>query len=164
MVNMTPRPDNPRNRELAAIHIAAQQLGLERDAYEGMLLAVGGPSARRGGKISAGHLDYVARHRVLDHLRACGAQRGKPNHESRITNHGPGEWAWVDKAAEDRRPMLRKIIMLLKSAGRGKGYADGTAWAMFRIERLELCGTRELHAIVTALVKDARRHAMKEPA
>jgi len=153
---MTSRPDNPRNRELAAIHIAAQQLGLERDAYEGMLLAVGGPSARRGARISAAHLDYVGRHRVLDHLRACGAQR--PAFHVKPDN----EWAWVDHAAEDRRPMLRKIIMLLKSAGRVKAYADGTAWAMFRIERLELCGTRELHAIVTALVKDAQRHAARE--
>jgi len=160
---MTARIAN-RNRTIAAIHVLAAQLGMDTtdkspvSEYRATLFLIGRAYSCTG-------LDYTALERVRAHLAQLARARGieAPQHSALSTQHS-NEWAWVDQAAEDRRPMLRKIIMLLKSAGRGKGYADGIAEAMFRIERLELCGTRELHAIVTALVKDARRHAMKEPA
>lgn len=54
-----------RKAELAQIHIAAQQLGMDRETYEAMLQAV----ARVR---SAGALDWSGRKRVLDHLRHLG--------------------------------------------------------------------------------------------
>ncbi|MCE2646588.1 MAG: regulatory protein GemA [Burkholderiaceae bacterium] len=51
-----------RRAELAQIHIAAKQLGIDRDTYEAMLHAV----ARVR---SAGDLDWSGRKRVLEHLR-----------------------------------------------------------------------------------------------
>lgn len=157
----------PRNRDLAAIHAMATKLGMDtadqnqQSEYRAMLFTVGGPTAERDGKRSASHLDHVGRARVREHLqRLVDARGGKRGHAPRGTN----EWAWVDTAAEDRRPMLRKIIMQLKSANRKKAYADGIASAMFRIERLELCGMRELHSIIAALNKDAQRRRESEAA
>ena len=54
-----------RNRELAQIHIARQQLGMDDDAYRDVLWTV----ARVR---SAADLDWSGRKRVLDHLKACG--------------------------------------------------------------------------------------------
>lgn len=54
-----------RRAELAQIHIAAKQLGIDRDTYEAMLHAV----ARVR---SAGDLDWSGRKRVLEHLRHLG--------------------------------------------------------------------------------------------
>jgi phage gp16-like protein len=136
-------PDQKR-RDLAAIHIAAKQLGMDREVYEAMLFTV----ARVR---SAGDLDWTGRQRVLARLRALGFKPGKPSKPR------PSEWAWVDQASPDRKPLLRKIIMQLKSAGRGKAYAEGIARQMFHVERLEFCSPDQLHAIVAALNKDAAR-------
>ena len=131
--------DDRRNR-LARIHILAAELSLSREEYEDVIFTI----ARVR---SAADLDHAGQMRVIEHL------------VSRV-NHGD-DWSWIDRAAEERRPLLRKIMMQLKSASRGKPYADGIARKMFGIERLELCGTDQLHRLVAALEYDKRRH-MKE--
>jgi phage gp16-like protein len=63
------KPVPPRSRELAMIHIAAQQLGLIRtgddSAYRDMLWSIGRVR-------SAGDLDTAGREAVLKHLTGCG--------------------------------------------------------------------------------------------
>jgi phage gp16-like protein len=61
------RVDGPkaRNRELAQIHIAINELGWSDDDYRGVLFA-------KTGKSSAGELDSTGRKRFIDHLKACG--------------------------------------------------------------------------------------------
>jgi len=54
-----------RNRDLAMIHIAAQQLGMSDETYRDMLWSVGRVR-------SAKDLDLPGRDAVLAHLRACG--------------------------------------------------------------------------------------------
>lgn len=54
-----------RNRELAQIHIARQQLGMDEETYRAMLWAVGRVN-------SAKDLDWTGRKRVLDHLKKSG--------------------------------------------------------------------------------------------
>jgi len=136
-----------RRNLLAQIHIAKKQLGLDDETYRAMLWTV----ARVSSSKDAGDADLQ---RIVAHMTA----RGFKPQSSILNPRSSTEWSWVDTAAADRQPMLRKIIMQLKSAGRAKAYADGIAAAMFRIERLELCGARELRAIITALNKDAQRH------
>jgi len=58
-----PRP--ARSIELAKIHIAAQQLGMDDDTYRDMLWSVGRVR-------SAKDLDLAGRAAVLAHLGACG--------------------------------------------------------------------------------------------
>jgi len=130
-----------RRRDLAKIHLAAKQLGLDREAYEAMLWSI----ARVH---SAADLDEGGRRAVLDHLRARGftpTRKGRP------------------APANDRAPLLRKIDAQLAAAGRGREYVEkGMLRRMFGAgapTRLEWCTPDQLHKIVAALSYDAKRRA-----
>lgn len=141
---MTARPDL-RNRELAAIHIAKAQLGLDRATYEDMLWTV----ARVR---SAADLDFAGRKQVLDHLQAQGFQ-------SRRRRAGPPP---ANLYSQERGPLLRKIEALLAASGRHWFYADGIAKRMFKIELVRWCAPDQLHKVVAALEYDAKRRARRE--
>ena len=145
--------DDHRRRELAQIHIAKKQLGLDDETYRAMLWTVGRVH-------SSADLDYAGRRAVLDHLTARGFKSTAPTLER------PKDplWECVNKAAPDRQPMLKKIAMMLKAANRKKEYGDGIAKQMFQIERLEFCGSDQLHRIIGALNYYARRRAERAPA
>lgn len=71
------KPRAARNIELAKIHIAAQQLGMDDDTYRDMLWSVGRVR-------SAKDLDLAGRQAVLSHLVGCGwrdtaHQRNRPS-------------------------------------------------------------------------------------
>lgn len=141
---MTRRTRDPaRNRELAAIHIAAQQLGMDtsdahpESAYRSMLWSV----ARVR---SAGALDFAGRQRVLDHLVARGAKIARRPRRVRV--------------AVDRVALVRKITAFLLEAGRTDEYAHGIARRMFHVDRFEWCDEQQLGKIVAALYYDAKRH------
>lgn len=63
--------DPGRRRDLAAIHVAKKQLGMEDDTYRAMLWSIGRVR-------SAGDLDFAGRRAVLDHLKACGFRNTRP--------------------------------------------------------------------------------------
>lgn len=134
-----------RRRELAKIHIAAKDLGMDREAYEAMLWTVGRVRSSKD-------LDAAGRARVLDHLKACGfkAKRGRP-HAGRPHNLG----------AEERGPQLGKVEALLAAAQRPWAYADGMAKRMFNVERVAWCNTEQLQRLIAALVYDAKRHGRR---
>ncbi len=58
----------------------------------------------------------------------------------------------------ERGPLLGKIEALLAEANRTWAYADGCARNMYRVEKTEWCDPSQLHGIVAALMKDAKRH------
>jgi len=62
------RQDDQRRRELAAIHTAKKQLGLDDDLYRDLLEGL-------TGKRSAGDLDAGERGRVIERMREIGFQR-----------------------------------------------------------------------------------------
>ena len=141
---VTAAPD-ARRRELAQIHIAKAQLGLDDETYRAMLWTVGRVK-------SSADLDYAGRKAVLDHLKARGFTAALPKRAN--------EWAFIDRAEAGRRPLLRKICAVCRAAGRGKTYAEGLALRMFGVERLEFAAPDQLHKIASALVYDqARRQA-----
>src|SRR3989338_9024775 len=115
-----------RNKELAAIHTAKRDLGMDDETYRAILWSV----ARVR---SAKDLDHAGRMKVLDHFKACG---WKPK---------ANEWAFIDKAAADRQPLLRKICAVCRSMGVGKAYAEGAARRQTGIDRkLELMDQGQL--------------------
>ncbi len=144
-------PDH-RRRELAQIHIARKQLALDEDTYRAMLWTV----ARVR---SSADLDYAGRRAVIDHLVARGFKVAAPKPE----RPKDPAWAWVNNAAEDRQPMLRKIAVMLKECDREKAYADGVARQMFKVDLIEFCKPDQLRRIVAALVFDQRRREEKAP-
>lgn len=130
-----------RNKQLAAIHIGAEQLGLDRESYEAMLWTVARVRSARD-------LDEAGRERVLEHMRARGF-RGQ-RHPGRPHN-------------TDRSPQIRKIEALLAAASRPWKYADAMAQRMFKVDRVAFCQPDQLRKLIAALTYDARRRLSALP-
>lgn len=132
-----------RRRQLALIHCAARDLGLDRDSYENVLWAV----ARVR---SAADLDEPARRRLIEHFKSLGwePRRGRR-----------------PKPSDDRAPLIRKIDALLAAAGRGREYVErGMLKHMFGPSapaRLEWLTPDALKRIAAALSYDARRRSRR---
>lgn len=147
---MNARPDNLRNRELAQIHIAKKQLGLDDDTYRDMLWTVGRVH-------SSGDLGFTGRKQVLEHMKARGFKTGKPTRDAkRVPGVRP-----ANMDSPDRGPSLRKIEALLADAGRAWAYADGMAKKMFHVEKVSWCAVDQLHSLIAALMYDQKRRAAK---
>lgn len=128
-----------KRREITLIHVAKQQLGMDDETYRAMLWSVARVK-------SSTALDFAGRKKVLDHLKACGFKV--------VAN----EWAFIDKAAADRQPLLRKICMVCKSMGVGKAYAEGAARRQTGIDRkLELMDQGQLWMLAGVLER-TRQH------
>lgn len=136
-----------RTRELAAIHCAKRDMGMDEGAYRAMLYAVARVRSARD-------LDDAGRRRVLDHLRTRGWRRQPPR------RHHVGAPHNIDRG--ERSPQLRKIEALLADAGRPWGYAEGIARRMFRASRIAFCDPGQLRSIIAALEYDARRRRARE--
>lgn len=135
-------PRNPlRNKDLARIHLAAKELGMDQDTYRAFLKVL-------TGKESARELDDRQRWKVLQELGHQGAASGtQVSHSGRPKPQGP---------AKD--PMIRKIEAHLATAKRPWAYVHAMAQRMFSVDRVECCDTTQLHSIVAALELDAKRH------
>lgn len=138
-----PVPFSTRRYELAMIHMAAGQLGMdtadknEDSAYRSMLWTV----ARVR---SSAALDWAGRKKVLDHLKACGF---KPGFAGKPVTVKP-----------ELIPLMGKIGALLADMKLPWKYAAAIGKQQTRaqgkgIERLEWLNAQQLHAVVTALVK-----------
>lgn len=129
-----------RRRQLAAIHAARRDLGLDDDAYRTLLWTV----ARVR---SAADLDEHGRGAVLDHLRTRGwvaPARGRGGHA---------------RLPADRQALRRKIDAMLAEAGRPPAYGDALARRIAKTDRLDWCTPDGLRKIVAALTYDQRRRA-----
>ena len=132
---MTRYPTDQRRRDLATIHMVKKHLGMDDAAYRDILWSV----ARVR---SSSELDQAGRSKLLDHFKACG---WKPTPKV-------NEWAFIDKAAPDRRPLLKKICMVCKSVGAGKAYAEGAAQRQTGIARkLEMMDEGQLWLLAGVL-------------
>lgn len=118
-----------------AILIECRKLGIDDDTRHDII--------RNVGKVASGStkdMGASAARRVLEYLRRLA---GAPN-----------EWAFIDTAAEEKRPLLRKICATCLSLGVGKAYAEGVARRQHGVDRrLEMMDTRELHAVAGALMR-----------
>lgn len=125
-----------RSRELARIHILADELSLSRDAYEDVLWVV----ARVR---SAAKLDDAGRRNVVAHLQRLRGQRPLPE--------------GVAPNSLSSRPLLKKIAAQLSDAGRPWGYANAIAERLAGKSHLEFCSDEELGKVVAALAIDQKR-------
>jgi len=125
-----------KKSELAKIHIAKKQLGLDDDTYRAMLQQVASVN-------SAGELAAEQRGKVLEHLKNAGF-KGSKTHKGRPHN-------------TDKVKQLKKIEALLADSGRPWSYAAAMAKHMYKKEALAFCDATELGGIIAALVKDAKK-------
>lgn len=122
-----------RLAELAKIHIAKKELGLDDDTYREMLFTI----ARVR---TASALDEHGRRRVLEHLRSRGfdSKKGKRAFPGRPHNC-------------DSNPLLRKIEALLSDGRKPWAYVDAMAARMFHVDRIAFANDEQLRKIVAAL-------------
>ena len=122
-----------RKRELAMIHVARKQLGMDEETYRAMLWTL--CRVR-----SAADLDAAGRQRVIQHLKMLGF---RPKRRGRST------------VPADKVHLVAKIRALL--AGKPEAYADAMAYRMYGVERYEWCTPQQLRGIIAALTYDRRR-------
>ncbi|MBF8271572.1 MAG: hypothetical protein HW380_677 [Magnetococcales bacterium] len=152
----------PTRTDLAKIHIAKKELGLDDDAYREILQGRYGVTSSKG-MSDADVRDFLS-HCVLMGVEFRKNKSGSPS---------SGIWQGRPHPAADRKPMINKIIKLcdlLGQLGEGKTflrYADGVAKNMFfrgqdNVEIfVEHLDHQQLHKVVTALVLQCKRERVK---
>jgi phage gp16-like protein len=123
---------------LAKIHIARKQLGMDEDTYRAMLQSVGGVQSSKD-------LDDAGAVKVLAHLQRSGFKPVK-----RVGS--------VPRVAMSNQALMSKIEALLADGGKPWAYAHAMAKRMFGIEKLEWCNHDQLRRIVAALQISANRN------
>lgn len=136
-------PDPQRTKDLARIHLAAKELGLDDDTYRELLRNL-------TGKTSAGALGPGERWKVMQEMKRMGAASAAPSYP------GKPKSVPVDGAA-----LMSKIEAHLADTGRPWSYAHAMAWRMFKRARIQDCDPGELHKIVAALEYDAKRNGRR---
>ncbi|BBO74700.1 hypothetical protein DSCW_21170 [Desulfosarcina widdelii] len=138
------RNKTQRQRDLAKIHIAKKQLGLDDDTYRAMLFQVAGVS-------SPAKLTALGRARVLEHLHRSGFKAAR-RRRSGAPGSYPGRPGKVD-----RHLQLQKIEALLTIGGKPWKYAHKLALRICKTDRIEWVPDHKLYKIITALRKQAQR-------
>lgn len=135
-----------RNQLLARLHCIKKEHGWDDETYRDILYA-------RTGKRSAADLEGGALARLVAQL---GEQKPKGGFKR------DNEWAFIDRAAEDNRPLLRKICAVCRAMKVGKTYAEGVAKRQHGVERrLEMMSATELWMLAGALER-TRRYKTKD--
>ena len=133
-----------RRADLAKIHIARQQLGMDDTTYRALLQRVAGVT-------SSAALDERGRRAVLQALRQLGWQpTATPKHGRR------------PHVARDRQAMLDRIEAHLTEAGRPWNYLQPMV-KRFGVERVEFLTADQLYKVLQMLEMDARRHRKPQP-
>ncbi len=130
------RDPDTRRRELAAIHIAKKDLGMDDDTYRDMLFAI----ARVR---SAGDLDQGGRTAVIEHLRATGFRRRREE----VLDMRAKRPAFSAECAS----LGDKLEAQLAHGALSWAYAEAIAKRMFSVERLEWCRPDQLRKIWAGL-------------
>lgn len=110
------KPAPARNIQLAKIHIAAQQLGLDDSTYRDMLWTI-------GRQRSARDLDLAGREAVLRHLVACGWKD---------TGHQPSRRPTYRKGTQ--AALIRHLWTRLAQAGEVQDGSDKALRAYVRTQ------------------------------
>ena len=150
----TPRAaGTTRGQLLARLHCIKHERQWDTDEYRDILHGV-------TGQRSAADLDFAGL------CRAIAVLGGKP---VRVTPAGTPatssqEWAFIARAAVEKKPLLRKIAATCTALDVGRGYAEGSARRQSGgVERrLEMCSTDELYRIAGALA-NTQRSRQKHP-
>ena len=134
-----------RRRDLARIHIAIKQLGIDEPTYRAMLQMVAGVD-------SAADLSVSGRREVLSHLNRVGfrPKAGRMRFPGRPDMDG--------LEGTGKKAMLKKIEAYLAEAKRPWSYVHAMAKKMCNVDRVEWCDPDQLRSIIAALEYDARRH------
>ncbi len=129
-------------KQIALLHVAKQQLGMDDELYRQMLASVGVDSS----------LQLTGRqyNEVMRRLEAGGF---------RAVNRAPRTQSHV--VTEERLRMVRKVVKLSEAMNLDLAYALGIARRMWGVEKLEWCTPLQLRGVVAALIKKQQADAKK---
>jgi phage gp16-like protein len=134
-----PHVEDVRRRELAQIHIAKQQLGMDDDTYRSVLWTVARVK-------SSADLDWAGRKRVLDYLKKCGFKPLPPKRA--------GERELDDSA---QAKMVRGMWLELHEAGVVKDPSERALnrWVkrMTGVDALRWLAPAQMNVVIEALKK-----------
>ena len=130
-----------RKKDLARIHLAKKELGLDDDSYRALLQGT-------TGKASSKDLTTQERWRLMQALEKLGAKSAAKSRSY------PGKPAIV---TADKSALIGKIEAQLADASKPWSYAHGIAKRMFKVDQVQLCDPKQLHSIVAALGFSAKR-------
>lgn len=133
---------DPRRQQLARIHMAKKQLGLDDDTYRSLLKRV-------GGKDSSGTMSAAQRNAVIAEFVRLGFKDAKRQERRK---YFPGAPKNIDQV-----PMLGKVEALLADSKRPWSYAHAMSKQMFHVNRVEWLRDEQLHKLVSALQIDAKK-------
>ena len=128
-----------RAKDIQKIHIAQKELAMDDMTYRALLLRV-------TGKTSSKDLNDAERSALLKEFKRLGFKvKAKSSFGQR------------PQVSVDRTPRMRKIEALLAEAGRSWKYLDPIITNLKR-SHIRFCDENDLSAIISALMKDAKRH------
>lgn len=135
-----------RRSELAKIHIAAKQLfGDDEEAYRDMLESVAGVR-------SAARLDEAGRRKVIEHVKACGAEFA-PARKSGLKRNPPAP-------PPETELQIRKVRAMLAEDGLPDAYAEAILKRQcshpHRVP-LQWANSEQLRGVIAALAKRKER-------
>ena len=132
----TKKPD-ARNSELAQIHIAKKDLGLDDETYRAMLFTI----ARVR---SSGELDHAGRAKVLDHLKKCGWKPKTSQMKSRPSD-------------DPQINMCRALWLQLHTEGKVYNPKEEAlqryAQRQTKVARLEWLNSKQMNTVIESLKK-----------
>ncbi|EDA0231770.1 regulatory protein GemA [Salmonella enterica] len=127
------------NRLIRAIKTGQSFLGWDDATYRGVLY-------RLTGKRSSTACSVRELEDVKEYMHSKGFPRKAPKGKGRRPN-----------VAKCRKAMLAKIEALLAERGLSWAYAEGIASHMYRQHVIEWLDDEQLHGVMVALIKQARR-------
>lgn len=139
-----------RNRLLARIHCLKKELAWSDDEYRDILQGMTGARSAAG-------LTLTALQMVAEDFAAIARGKMRPVGRPR-SNPVQDEWGFVWRAAQEKRPLLRKIFAVCRDLGVGRTYAEGVAkkQAGGVARKLEMMSYDELYKVAQALANTQR--------
>jgi len=133
-------------KQIALVHVAKNQLGLDETEYREMLRSLYGVSTSKA-------LDNEQLEDLMHRFKAAGF---RPAHSSARTS------GMHRKPASSRERQLGKVAALLADMSLPWRYADSIAARMYGIPRVRWLEHEQLTAVISALVKKQARDKEQE--
>lgn len=136
---------SPSRADLAKVHIAKKELGLDDETYRDIL-------HWKFNVTSAKDLKPRQVTVLLNHFKSIGWEPKRPRKAGRKPS--------TMTSPRDKKRLMAKIEAHLAERGLPWAYADGMAKRICKVERVEFCDAEKLHKIVAAFQYDSRRKGL----
>lgn len=148
------KPAPTRQTLLARLHCIKHERTWSDDEYRDILQGI-------SGKRSAADLDLAGLARAVAVLGGKSVRVAAAAPEPAVDDLRFR--AIIDRASDDKKPLLRKIAAVCGALGANAGYAEGIAKRQSGgvDRRLEMCSYQELYRIAQALV-NTQRHRQRQ--